>query len=284
MIAIVSSQWFEKSLRSTKTYHIIDVKQCARGHDTDHYDSKQQGAGVGVSIPVSGVGKPSVSASVSQQQMNSDYASVSEQSGIKAGSGGFDIDVKGNTDLKGGVIASEADASKNSLNTATLTYSDIENHANYDASSFAASGGYSFGGGDGDKSGIGKDQKGVANNTNPVPGTDLPKNDSGVTVAPPVAMAASSRSSSCVAIPPGHFTQRQCPHELCFPSTARVPLRAVTPCCSLGGLGGKFRNATTCSIRRRTIKVQTTARVKRGWGRLAIAIGRRISPASETGF
>uniref|UniRef100_UPI0038BC57E6 hemagglutinin repeat-containing protein n=1 Tax=Caballeronia glebae TaxID=1777143 RepID=UPI0038BC57E6 len=164
--------------------------------DTEHYDSKQQSAGAGVSIPVSGVGKPSVSASVSQQQMNSDYASVTEQSGIKAGAGGFDINVKGNTDLKGGVIASDADASKNSLTTGTLTYSDIENRAKYDATSFAASGGYSFGGGNGDKSGIGKNQKGTADNVNPVPGTELPKNDSGLAIAPPVAMAASGDAST----------------------------------------------------------------------------------------
>ena len=53
-----------------------------------------------------------------------------EQSGIRAGDGGFDINVRGNTDLKGGVIASSDKAiadGKNSLTTGTLTVSDIHN-------------------------------------------------------------------------------------------------------------------------------------------------------------
>ncbi len=53
-----------------------------------------------------------------------------EQSGIRAGDGGFDINVRGNTDLKGGVIASSDKAiadGKTSLTTGTLTVSDIHN-------------------------------------------------------------------------------------------------------------------------------------------------------------
>jgi filamentous hemagglutinin len=73
------------------------------------------------------------------------YAGVDEQSGIYAGDGGFNINVKGNTDLKGAVIASDADASKNTLNTGTLTFSDIENHSDYSASSSGFSAGASIG-------------------------------------------------------------------------------------------------------------------------------------------
>nr|WKF57911.1 Toxin CdiA [Paraburkholderia busanensis] len=76
----------------------------------------------------------------------------------------------------------------NSLSTGTLTTSDIENHAAYDASSLGVSGGY---GGS-----IGKNQKGTADNVNPVPGTTLPKSDGGFTAAPPVALSASGDSSS----------------------------------------------------------------------------------------
>lgn len=54
---------------------------------------------------------------------------------MSTGEGGFDIEVGKNTDLKGAVISSEADASKNKLSTDTLTYSDIENKAEYSASS-----------------------------------------------------------------------------------------------------------------------------------------------------
>ncbi|MBR8507011.1 hemagglutinin repeat-containing protein [Burkholderia cenocepacia] len=161
--------------------------------DTDHYNSKQQGAGVSVSVcvPPLCAGPSSVSGNMSQQKMNSDYSAAGEQSGIKAGDGGFQVNVKGNTDLKGGVIASNNKAvheDKNSLTTATLTTSDIENHASYDASSLGISGGYG--------GGIGKNQKGTADNVNPVAGTDLPKTDSELAVAPPVVLGASDDASS----------------------------------------------------------------------------------------
>ncbi|MGP3657608.1 hemagglutinin repeat-containing protein [Burkholderia gladioli] len=161
--------------------------------DKDHYDSKQQSAGISASVcaPPLCTGKSSVAGSVGQTKMNSDYASVIEQSGIKAGDGGFQVDVKGNTDLKGGVVASSDKAVQDNLNkltTSTLTHRDIENHASYDASSVGLSGGY---GGS-----IGKDQKGTATNVNPVPGTTLPKGDGGLQVAPPVALSASGDANS----------------------------------------------------------------------------------------
>ncbi|WP_080757537.1 hemagglutinin repeat-containing protein [Burkholderia gladioli] len=161
--------------------------------DKDHYDSKQQSAGISASVcaPPLCTGKSSVAGSIGQTKMNSDYASVIEQSGIKAGDGGFQVDVKGNTDLKGGVVASSDKAVQDNLNkltTSTLTHSDIEDHASYDASSVGLSGGY---GGT-----IGKDQKGTATNVNPVPGTTLPKGDGGLQVAPPVALSASGDANS----------------------------------------------------------------------------------------
>lgn len=66
-------------------------------------------------------------------KVDSNYESVTDQSGIKAGEGGFDIGVGKNTDLKGGIISSTADADKNKLSTGTLTYKDIENKADYKA-------------------------------------------------------------------------------------------------------------------------------------------------------
>ncbi|EON12910.1 Hemolysin [Pandoraea sp. SD6-2] len=72
---------------------------------------------------------------------------VVEQSGIQAGSGGFDVNVTGNTDLKGAYIASTADASKNQLTTGTLTFSDMENHSDYSANSFGVGGGFTMGNG-----------------------------------------------------------------------------------------------------------------------------------------
>ncbi|WP_413185200.1 hemagglutinin repeat-containing protein [Paraburkholderia sacchari] len=83
------------------------------------------------------------SASISAQNGHADgkYAGVNEQAGINAGAGGFDINVKGNTDLTGAVITSAADASKNSLSTGTLSFSDIANHSEYSASSNGISAG-----------------------------------------------------------------------------------------------------------------------------------------------
>jgi filamentous hemagglutinin len=81
-----------------------------------------------------------VSGSVSLSKSNTDstYASVIEQSGIKAGDGGFDVKVKGNTDLKGGAIASTdkaSNAGRNSLTTGTLTSGNLQNIAQASASS-----------------------------------------------------------------------------------------------------------------------------------------------------
>ncbi len=72
---------------------------------------------------------------------------MNEQAGIQAGTGGFDITVKGSTDLTGAVIASAADASQNTLTTGTLSFSDIQNSSNYNASSGGFSAGASYGNG-----------------------------------------------------------------------------------------------------------------------------------------
>ncbi|WP_236189434.1 hemagglutinin repeat-containing protein [Pseudomonas paraglycinae] len=117
--------------------------------DTSTYTSRQLSANVGLSIcvPPFCYGTSSVSGGIAAQHMQSEYASVSEQSGIKAGDGGFQVEVKGNTDLVGAVIASTDKAvadGKNTLSTGTLTTSDIKNKAEYDASSINLSGGYGF--------------------------------------------------------------------------------------------------------------------------------------------
>ncbi|MEA9482572.1 hemagglutinin repeat-containing protein [Xanthomonas campestris] len=115
--------------------------------DTSTYDSKDKSVGASVTF---GAGF-SASASYSSNKVNGDFASVTEQSGIQAGDGGFNIRVGGNTDLKGAVIASTqaaVDAGVNRLQTGTLTYSDIGNTSSYDAKGFSLSGGYSKGTGD----------------------------------------------------------------------------------------------------------------------------------------
>ncbi|WP_338862083.1 hemagglutinin repeat-containing protein [Mycetohabitans rhizoxinica] len=142
------------------------------------------------------------SVSFSQQKIASDWASVTERSGIQAGDGGFQIDVKGHTSLKGAAIASTQQAVRdgaNSLATRTLSTEDIVNYADYKASSVGLSGGYSLGGsGRGeDLEGVGTTQSGqAATGAEQVPGSKLPSTPGGFSVAPPSVMAASGKASS----------------------------------------------------------------------------------------
>ncbi|UNK63019.1 hemagglutinin repeat-containing protein [Buttiauxella ferragutiae] len=96
--------------------------------DSDNYDSKQQNASAGGSVSMGG---GSASVSLSQDKMHSTWDAVKEQSGIFAGHGGFDITVGKHTQLNGAVMSSTADASKNKLDTGTLGFSNIDNHAEY---------------------------------------------------------------------------------------------------------------------------------------------------------
>lgn len=159
--------------------------------DTSKYDSKQKSAGGSISVGTGGVG---VSVNYSKSNIESDYASVTEQSGIKAGDGGFQVQVSGNTDLKGAVIASTDKAvqdGKNQLDTATFTQSDIHNHADYKGQSVGLGLGYST-----NDQGVGKDQQGRAQTGgSQTPGTTLPSHN-GFSATPPVAMSASDDASS----------------------------------------------------------------------------------------
>ncbi|EGO62958.1 hemagglutinin repeat-containing protein, partial [Acetonema longum] len=112
----------------------VDVKSdlnLASQQDSETYTEKNESVGGSIGI---GAGA-STNLSANEGKIDSDYKSVNEQTGIFAGKGGFDIKVEGNTDLKGAVIGSEAEAEKNKLSTGTLTFSDIENKAEYKAES-----------------------------------------------------------------------------------------------------------------------------------------------------
>ncbi|CNE86259.1 hemagglutinin repeat-containing protein [Yersinia frederiksenii] len=98
--------------------------------DSDRYDSKQQDASVGGSFNFGSM-TGSASINASQDKMHSNFDSVQEQTGIFAGKGGFDITVGEHTQLDGAVIGSTATADKNTLDTGTLGFSDIENKADF---------------------------------------------------------------------------------------------------------------------------------------------------------
>ena len=110
--------------------------------DTDNYQSRQQSASGGFSFTWGTGG--SAGLSLSKSRINSEYASVGDQSGLFAGDGGYDIFVGSHAQLNGAVIASTADAANNRLSAGTLGWDSIDNHASYRASSasFGISGGY----------------------------------------------------------------------------------------------------------------------------------------------
>ena len=104
--------------------------------DKAEYQSKQQNVSGQINVDSKFI--PTGSAGYSDNKIKADYASVTEQSGIIAGNNGYQIKVKGNTDLKGAIItsASAAEAEgKNSLITGSLTSSDIKNYSDYSGSS-----------------------------------------------------------------------------------------------------------------------------------------------------
>ncbi|MDN4623555.1 hemagglutinin repeat-containing protein [Pantoea agglomerans] len=99
--------------------------------DSDRYDSKQQSASAGGSFTFGSM-TGSANVNVSRDKMHSTWQSVAEQTGIFAGKGGFDVTVDEHTQLNGAVISSTASADKNRLDTGTLGFGNIENHAEYE--------------------------------------------------------------------------------------------------------------------------------------------------------
>lgn len=125
VIADIGGDLNIESLRDTSTFHSKDTSV---------------GGSVTVGLGFSG------SASYGNTKVDGDYASVVEQSGIKAGDGGYQVRVGGNTDLIGGVIASSEQAiadGRNQLITSTLSVRDLDNRSDYKASSLSLSGGFS---------------------------------------------------------------------------------------------------------------------------------------------
>jgi filamentous hemagglutinin len=110
--------------------------------DTDEYHSQQKSVSGGASFTFGSM-TGSASLSINKSKTDSDYASVGEQSGLFAGDKGFDITVGNHTQLGGAVIASTATADKNLLDTGSLGWSDINNEAQYSASSQGLAGGFS---------------------------------------------------------------------------------------------------------------------------------------------
>ncbi|MGQ0595705.1 two-partner secretion domain-containing protein [Aquabacterium sp.] len=102
--------------------------------DESHYKAKEFSAGFALSVPIPGMSSPTATASgslsYSQLKMLADYQSTREQTAIRAGLGGFNINVNGSVGLVGSVIASTASADKNTLSANALNYVDLVNREN----------------------------------------------------------------------------------------------------------------------------------------------------------
>jgi filamentous hemagglutinin len=112
--------------------------------DTSTYTSRQKQLGGSATLGTA----PSANVNAAKSNIDSTYTSVTEQSGMKAGDGGFDIRVAGDTTLKGGVISSTqaaVDAKRNQFSSGgQVAATDIENHAHYQAESVSVNLGAGF--------------------------------------------------------------------------------------------------------------------------------------------
>ena len=103
--------------------------------DEDNYTSHNESKGMGLSTGTSKTtnGHGGLTVGTSKGNTDSTYESVTNQAGITASNQGYDISVKANTYLKGGLIDSHASKDKNTITTGTLTWEDVENKADYKA-------------------------------------------------------------------------------------------------------------------------------------------------------
>ncbi|MFE0838446.1 hemagglutinin repeat-containing protein, partial [Achromobacter insolitus] len=170
--------------------------------DRSKYDSKNQSAGFGLSlcIPPYCQGASSFSANASAGKLQSDFKSVMEQTGLRAGDGGFQIDVKNETKLAGSVIASSDRAvaqGLNTLDTGTLITEDIKNRAKYSGGQVSIGGGFGFGGGKGADSGLGTTKGGqVAGGASKEHGSSVAPGSGGFGMGTPIVVGAKGSSSS----------------------------------------------------------------------------------------
>lgn len=164
--------------------------------DTSTFASKDKS--IGASLSLSPTQQLSGGINLGSTKQNGDFASVAEQSGVFAGSGGFDIRVTGATSLTGAVIASSAAPALNVLQTGSLTATDLHNHESYSASTTSI--------GVGIGANLGKDAKGNLNTDgtgNPLPG--IHTGIGTISATPPVSLSASGHQAgdTLSAIAPG---------------------------------------------------------------------------------
>ena len=96
--------------------------------DTHDYTDHTTSGGMGLSLSKKGVFN-SLQGSLQRTDIDSKYTSVIHQSGLYAGSTGFNISVGNTTTLEGALLSSKTDT--NALKTKQLVMKDMENRAKY---------------------------------------------------------------------------------------------------------------------------------------------------------
>ncbi|WP_283140123.1 hemagglutinin repeat-containing protein, partial [Neisseria sp. HMSC064F03] len=107
--------------------------------DTVEQESKQSGGGIRAQVALGTAW--SVSGNYNQSKASGHSRSVSSQSGLFAGEGGYHITADG-VRLKGGAIASAADKDHNELTARSFSFEDIRNKSSYSAGSMGIGVGY----------------------------------------------------------------------------------------------------------------------------------------------
>ena len=113
---------------TTKVGHDLKIESL---QDTNDYHKISKNKGISVSYGMSGSAR--VEFDNSRGTTDSHYASVTNQAGIYAGDGGYNVQVNNATTLTGGIIKGSTDKSKNKLSSNSLTMNDIQNEASYSA-------------------------------------------------------------------------------------------------------------------------------------------------------
>lgn len=124
---IIGSKVIGESV-TTKVGHDLKIESL---QDTNDYHKISKNKGISVSYGMSGPAR--VGFDNSRGTTDSHYASVTNQAGIYAGDGGYNVQVNNATTLTGGIIKGSTDKSKNKLSSNSLTMNDIHNEASYSA-------------------------------------------------------------------------------------------------------------------------------------------------------
>lgn len=124
---IIDSKVIGESV-TTKVGHDLKIESL---QDTNDYHKISKNKGISVSYGMSGPAR--VGFDYSRGTTDSHYASVTNQAGIYAGDGGYNVQVNNATTLTDGIIKGSTDKSKNKLSSKSLKMNDIQNEASYSA-------------------------------------------------------------------------------------------------------------------------------------------------------